>query len=675
MKKGLSRYLFQLSLWLFICLASFCPIKLQAAKPTYPDMRQTVVKDGTITKVYSASGTTQIMEHEKYIVNLVYTSTTQIRQRVITEKVSVQGSIKTLTTFDGETIEQTYAISHTETNDLFGDMEIYYSQKLNRAYFYPGILFGRQVPATHTALGMKQKTTFHLGSTDIPGQSLQGRLPGNDQSSFVETAWNNGSTNGSITQNLNAWTDGMSLRWDSQDQGAPSPPLKGSLNISWSFGSSPAKDRMFIRPENPKEYERLVPTAAELGDESDRREISFTSGFEENEGSHEPLKGRIHFWLRNVSKNPGYCTNYSIGGKSQDTSGDDLRFVSGQDGIIIDPADPRHAYTESKETSEATIIVESRDAGAFGSIQATCEELGLIAKYEATGGQSIAIPADTNNNHIADYWEQQMGILHNNYKETWDEDAYPAEQRRNGDGYTLFEEYRGFMTKNGFIRTHPSKKDVFVYDPDELIKTYYEPYNPAKLALHYIDPTMMKFNGEANNPDNRWVNVNTPPERCYTRQYAIFVKRWTIMDDTGGEVSRVTDKLNKLDAYSWTKNPVKSIYMLKISPGTIEMAVRKIENLAVRQNTFQLLLTSTVIHEFGHYIGIRHHMEGAQASSGVFDCAMRYNTEAEYTHPELLKPQYRYCMKGEKYKVPQGMNFIEKPAHNCFGQIDIKSDP
>ena len=94
--------------------------------------------------------------------------------------------------------------------------------------------------------------------------------------------------------------------------------------------------------------------------------------------------------------------------------------------------------------------------------------------------------------------------------------------------------------------------------------------------------------------------------------------------------------------------------------------------------------------EIGHGMGIDHHREGLKepttntVEGGVFDCAMRYTTQAEYDHPELLKAQTRYCTKGETWKKTvettdadgnKTVTYQDMPSDNCFGQIDIKSDP
>ena len=463
------------------------------------------------------------------------------------------------------------------------------------------------------------------------------------------------------------------------------------LQVNWSFGGKPPKGGMRIAPADPAIYEHWLPMPAgrQAGpDYGPAEPLEFQAEILPDKPGEAAPKGRIHFRLRNLSRNQGVCTNFPLNGGDED----DLRFVPGQAGIKVDPADPRHAYTE-KEVTEATVKVEATDTGAYGTIQADCDDLNLLAEYERTGGQSVALPMDDNGNHVGDAWERERGVYERNYPADWDEDPYPAGQRRPGDGYTLFEEYRGFVTRGGFVRTDPGRKDLFVHDPDELVKTYYEPYNPAQLILHYIDPTMMKFSGEAKNPENRWVNYNSPRDLWYARQYAVFLKQWTTMSDgTVGEAYWLTlaDLINGItDQYEGFKEPLKSIYIIKISPAVIERSVRGIANPERRQYLYRMRMISAVIHEFGHGLGIHHHAEGgvenlATASSGVFGCAMRYETDAESEHPELFQAVTQYCRKGETWKRPiertdkngnKTFAFETVPAHDCFGQIEIKSDP
>jgi hypothetical protein len=406
----------------------------------------------------------------------------------------------------------------------------------------------------------------------------------------------------------------------------------------------------------------------------------------------EPVQtAKFKFELISTSKEKGICNNYPVNG----TTGDyDLKISKDANPELTVSEDGQSA--ESKEELRYSgVYISAYDWGAYSKLKITAildDGQEVVAYVEGNKEQlQLKIPWDENENYVADAWEKEKGIFGQNYGPEWDDDSQPAGQRRNGDGYTLYEEYRGFKTKAGFIRTTPVKKDLFVYDPDGLVKQYYEPHNPAKLELHYIDPTMMKFSGEARNPENRWVNCNSIKYR-YARQYAMFVKRWTTMEGgTAGEANWITgtDELNDIDPYKGFEQPLKSIYIIKISQPVIERSLMGIKDPDLRQRTFQLLMTSTVIHEIGHGLGIKHHSEGKTETDqsvivGVFDCAMRYNTPEEYAHPELLKPQMRFCGKGEKWRRPAERRdkngnteyyFEEVNSHNCFGQMDVKSDP
>lgn len=512
---------------------------------------------------------------------------------------------------------------------------------------------------------------------------------------WIETASAQGTTNGSFTAPV-FFDGGSAWHYEGSFKNSSTNPRQtpesannifwlGSVQVIWALGNKMPEGRMTIAAADPPEYADWIP--APIDDErfGPASRLRFTARIEPKEkgkpaaGSQPAPKGKIHFWLCDVSRQKGKCGNYPVDGAAKDG----LRFTPDQAGLIIDPQNPLHAYTE-KVCDQATVTVEALDTGAYGTLQATCDDLGLIAENERTKLQSIAIPMDDNYNHIADSWEKSIGIYQKNYLAADDDDNQPAGQRRNGDGYTVYEEYRGFMALSGFVRTNPLQKDLFIYDPDGLVKKWYAPYHPTKLVLHYIDPTMMKFNGEAQNPENRWVNCNSSADTWYARQYAMYVKQWTTMtDQVVGEASDtvITDRLNNIaaqgDAFD---QPLKKFYIVKIAPGTLEKTLAGIKDPALKQAVYTKVMTTTVIHEMGHAMGIRHHRANGRetddsVNAGVFDCAMRYNTKAEYQHSELLKMQTRYCGKGEVWKKPVKNGFQDMPSDNCFGQIDVKSDP
>lgn len=414
------------------------------------------------------------------------------------------------------------------------------------------------------------------------------------------------------------------------------------------------------------------------------------------------------FELVDVSKEKGICTNYPLNG----TDDFDLKINPELNADLTVSADGQSA--ESKSGLQQTVVfISAHDWGAYGKLKVTAKLSNgqeVVAYIEGDKDKkSLRIPMDENENRVADAWEKAKGIFEKNLDPLWDEDNQPANQRRNGDGYTLYEEYRGFKTlAKNHVRTSPLKKDLFVYDADGLVKEYYEPHNPAKLALHYVNPTMMQYTGEAKNPSNRRVNFNSGTYQ-YAKQYALNVRKWTsakdgvygLAEDTHavseaagkeGEVAKFiqwSDEISGYDYYRTLEQPLKDIYLVKISPSEIERFVRLMvgsQNQVLRQQVFTKIITSTVIHEVGHAIGIRHHanddVKGLHL--GVIDCAMRYTTDDELRNPGQLRANYLYCKKGETWKRAAQRTdtngnteyyFEEEKSDNCFGRIDIKSDP
>ncbi len=428
----------------------------------------------------------------------------------------------------------------------------------------------------------------------------------------------------------------------------------------------------------------------------------------DNPGEKAVQTASFKFELLDVSKEKGICTNYPLNG----TADFDLKISPEMNPLLTVSANGQSA--ESKDgLEESMVYISTYDWGAYGKLKITAR-LGngtqVVAYLE--GDESIpflSIPMDQNGNLVADAWEKKTGIFDKNLAPLWDEDSRPENQRRNGDGYTLYEEYRGFKTlTDRHIRTSPLKKDLFVYDPDGLVKTYYAPYNPTRLELHYIDPSMMQYTGEAKNTDNRWVNFNSGAHQ-YARQYALNLRKWTSGGDgtlgiandgyvvsdgesKEGQIARFvkwSDQLTGYDYYNSLEQPLKHIYIVKITTGEINRFVRSMagsRSSELLQEVYTKVITSTVIHEVGHALGIRHHANDDPIGvyMGVIDCAMRYNTDDEIWHPDHLRANYTLCKRGETWKRSAQRTgkdgkteyyFEDMPSDDCFGRIDVKSDP
>jgi len=85
----------------------------------------------------------------------------------------------------------------------------------------------------------------------------------------------------------------------------------------------------------------------------------------------------------------------------------------------------------------------------------------IMAHFKNERESIVSIPFDKNNNHLADAWEKGLGIFDKGYSPEWDDEAETG-NKHNGDGITLYEEYRGVVARDKFKRLDPKKKELFI---------------------------------------------------------------------------------------------------------------------------------------------------------------------------------------------------------------------
>jgi hypothetical protein len=298
---------------------------------------------------------------------------------------------------------------------------------------------------------------------------------------YYESSSANGATSGSATFKA-FFHDGMWAtreQWETMGQDPGEEPIwpddifwPGKMTVRWSFVTKSDPGEMTIAPETPTLYEQWIPapmpgdddvTVAPLVQGGQTAQppavaplvrpdenavptifgpagpLYVTARIKPRQGQNDPPKGRIHFHLSDVTRNPGTCNDL---GEETDP---DLYFVE-MPGVTVS-GDGQHAYTENY-VGELTVGVAARDTGAWGVVQASCDDLGLLARDERTGRHGLVIPLDDNQNRTSDAWDREFGIR----------DSLATDDEDN-DGWTLYEEYRGFWTDTGFIRTNPRVAD------------------------------------------------------------------------------------------------------------------------------------------------------------------------------------------------------------------------
>lgn len=443
-------------------------------------------------------------------------------------------------------------------------------------------------------------------------------------------------------------------------------------------------------------------------------------------------KCKLHVSLNKVSEHAGVTTNWPVKAKNPRKT---LRipFEPGDVPKVNDDwvvaADGQSADSKN-EVSSAILQVASLETAAAGELSARCDEPQLDAVFEPTGKKVLVLPRDDNQNHVGDQYEEDTGAVGRALRSDFDEDENPKpKQRRNGDGYTLFEEYRGFVVRTSssdqtrrFVRSDWNTKTGFVFDDDKLFEKYLQPFNPMQFEWFVVDPELASLPGDENDPEYRWVNTNSPDGREYTyaKQYAIIYKLDNSLEMNAKAVGRSGANPREVTFL----HPMRTFTTVLVNESRAQAAftaaslpARCVGQLATIQRNDT---AGSVIHETGHCLGVTHHMfhhydnakpernpdgsikwveDNIDLRWGVAECTMRYNDrysaadffdnfDSTIIKEQCTRPVYGFCKadaRGEYWQAPlratrvgnvRGNRVkVSSPSDNCWGQIDIKNDP
>ncbi|MBS1946982.1 MAG: hypothetical protein JST47_04370 [Bacteroidetes bacterium] len=486
----------------------------------------------------------------------------------------------------------------------------------------------------------------------------------------------------------------------------------------------PPRLEAIIDPLDVAGYQNFIPKGPKVdGSETEGNSIAFRVRIIDKKNGGKDVTNAhpftVTYTLDKVSNYKGICMNYP---KQNADDKPDLRWskLSLAESHLKSSTDAT-LTSNQREGSDLSAFVACYDYAAYGVLKAHVhlddDDIDLDGHLKDKPDVFFAtIPFDENHNKIADKWEKDMGIYGKISDPDFDEDAYPQNQRRNGDGYTLFEEYRGFKVednlvpqgshesfKDGHLRMDPNYKDIFIWDEDGLFKQYYEPYNPSDLCWHYINKDEMIYTASSKDPENRWTNFNKT-DHFYAKQYALIfadMKSQSASIDcthitVGQQIDydKVTDyetgnEINKEgeeSAGGYYDQAVKHTSIIYIYSGDMNYCLAKNFKPDQAQNIYQESVLGTTIHEIGHALGITHHHP--KADIGFLGCSMRYDAPDETSHRGINSVRHYYCHKGDTWTevvntptdpdnpgkaVP--LKTITHPSDDCYGKIDVKSDP
>jgi hypothetical protein len=211
-------------------------------------------------------------------------------------------------------------------------------------------------------------------------------------------------------------------------------------------------------------YEKWIPRGTLNGGAGSRLKIRARLQAEDG-GAVRAKVDIFTFALINTSREPGVCMNYPqvSAATAEKSSAPDLKFLptggtnADRQELEMPPDldDPDHPHAEAQ--------VDCFDFGGWSDLWVTAE---LADGRSITGhlkGDTTAImmplPKRSGGSYIADAWKAEQGVTAGDED---DSEKLPSAGKVPGDGFTLYEEYRGFVENGQHLRGDPKKIDFFV---------------------------------------------------------------------------------------------------------------------------------------------------------------------------------------------------------------------
>ena len=196
---------------------------------------------------------------------------------------------------------------------------------------------------------------------------------------------------------------------------------------------------------------------------------------------------KMKFELHNVSTEPGACMNSGSG------TGKDLVFESGEgknpDADFNAPSADGQSIDTKNAVNEVNVVVTSKDYGPYGEIKFILQ--GKITGKGFCLEKTIKVldddDGDKADNNIEDAWDTAFPApTGGTTAATDDKDNDPTGDGTDGDNFSRYEEYRGFMVDTAYKTLNPKKKDVFVVDKDNIGQTGDFTTAKVELEVHYL---------------------------------------------------------------------------------------------------------------------------------------------------------------------------------------------
>ncbi|HZE99294.1 MAG TPA: hypothetical protein VE981_19980 [Planctomycetota bacterium] len=370
-----------------------------------------------------------------------------------------------------------------------------------------------------------------------------------------------------------------------------------SGTIAWTFSPVPFDDVELVMV--PKGYDAWLPRG---GPDEGTKGNSLPLQVRLQKHGGGPTKARmtsLTVRIDDVSREPGVCLNLPAT-KGADTP--DLRFATGAGYTLED--DGTRVVHKGSPIDKLDLVLDCFDWGAWGAVksQAVLEDGRMVfGVMEGNPAEDeVRVPKRPPESFIADKWKTDQGIEEG--RPDLDDKDPQKGNPNDGDGLTLYEEYRGMMAKGKHTRDHgagpdgikpltPGHKDLILDNrigSDAAVVAGLLLFEKASgIHLVEVDPAEL--------PQSREVNVNRGPRTSVRAQHGLVLVDVRLPGDDTGLTKRDYHKpLNSREAYDRVQvDLVKIRTILQGDKGATWSAATEI--------------SQTVAHEITHALDVNHH--------------------------------------------------------------------
>ncbi|MBI1898600.1 MAG: hypothetical protein HYZ57_10750 [Acidobacteria bacterium] len=224
------------------------------------------------------------------------------------------------------------------------------------------------------------------------------------------------------------------------------------------------KDELILEVTSAK-YKDWLPTAKHSGAPAAAIQpgdpLEFTAELKMKNGGQLSEKATHFTWeLIDVSKEPGVALNWPPNGTNY--TDPDLKFEPFENQIAKDEQKQRIETAPGQYTSDKAKVAPY-DWGGWGVLKVKAHFATrdpVEGQFKDSGEADIRIPKRDRNSYIADAWKTSpAGASGGDYADT---EKDPEGDATEGDGLSLYEEYRGFYEKRVHKYANSKKKDFFI---------------------------------------------------------------------------------------------------------------------------------------------------------------------------------------------------------------------